>query len=163
MSLFVFFISLLIVAQHVSGNHVPVIRSWRLCDVIALCWYVPWLREGGQVRLVGSASMDGFVSYPHWITMHGQPHIRFTELFGWNPVTRSAHTALANFVKKGAGKPPPPLLSLLAFVENTFPHVPWHRMPSYKAKTALVMSMSVRYVRENTICNLVCRLNNISE
>ena len=30
MSLFVFFISLLIVAQHVSGNHVPIIRSWRL-------------------------------------------------------------------------------------------------------------------------------------
>ena len=27
MSLFVFFISLLIVAQHVSGNHVPIIRS----------------------------------------------------------------------------------------------------------------------------------------
>ena len=26
MSLFVFFISLLIVAQHVSGNHVPIIR-----------------------------------------------------------------------------------------------------------------------------------------
>ena len=25
-------------------------------DVIALCWYVPWLQEGGQVRLVGSAS-----------------------------------------------------------------------------------------------------------
>jgi hypothetical protein len=22
---------------------------------------VPWLQEGGQVRLVGSASMDGFV------------------------------------------------------------------------------------------------------
>ena len=41
MSLFVFFISLLIVAQHVSGNHVPIIRSWRLRDVIALCWYVP--------------------------------------------------------------------------------------------------------------------------
>jgi len=31
-------------------------------DVIALCWYVPWLQEGCQVRLVGSASMDGFVS-----------------------------------------------------------------------------------------------------
>jgi len=62
MSLFVFFISLLIAAQHVSGNHVPIIRSWRLHDVIALCWYVPWLQEGGQVRLVGSASMDGFVS-----------------------------------------------------------------------------------------------------
>ena len=57
MSLFVFFISLLIVAQHVSGNHVPIIRSWRLRDVIALCWYVPWLQEGCQVRLVGSASM----------------------------------------------------------------------------------------------------------
>ena len=40
MSLFVFFISLLIVAQHVSGNHVPFIRSWRLRDVIASCWYV---------------------------------------------------------------------------------------------------------------------------
>ena len=56
MSLFVFFISLLIVAQHVSGNHVPIIRSWRLRNVIALCWYVPWEREGGQVRLAGSAS-----------------------------------------------------------------------------------------------------------
>jgi hypothetical protein len=62
MSLFVFFISLLIVAQHVLGNHVPIIRSWQLRDVIALWWYVPWLQEGGQVRLVGSASMDGFVS-----------------------------------------------------------------------------------------------------
>ena len=26
-------------------------------DVIALCWYVPWLQEGGQVRLVVSASI----------------------------------------------------------------------------------------------------------
>ena len=57
MSLFVFFISLLIVAQHVSGNHVPIIRSWRLRDVISLCWYVPWLQESDQVRLVGSASV----------------------------------------------------------------------------------------------------------
>ena len=91
MSLFVFIISLLIVAQHVSGNHVPIIKSWQLRDVIALCWYVPWLQEGGQVGLVGSASMDGFVkrthpwhlvgfSYPLWITMHGQPHIRFNSL-----------------------------------------------------------------------------------
>ena len=116
MSLFVFFISLLIVAQHVSGNHVPIIRSWRLRGVIALCWYVPCLQEGCQVRLVGSASMDalptnqssapddghmvdrnmlsnykkrnkeykkwhlfGF-SYPHGITMHGQPHIRFKKI-----------------------------------------------------------------------------------
>jgi len=46
MSLFAFFISLLIVAQHVSGNHVPIISSYRLCDVMALCWYVPWLRGG---------------------------------------------------------------------------------------------------------------------
>jgi hypothetical protein len=58
MSLFLFFISLLIVAQHVSGNHVPIIRWWRLRDVIALCWYVPWLQGGCQVRLAGSASMD---------------------------------------------------------------------------------------------------------
>ena len=48
MSLFVFFISPLIVVQHVSGNHVPIIRDWRLRDVIALCWYVPWLRGGCQ-------------------------------------------------------------------------------------------------------------------
>ena len=60
MSLFVFFISLLIVAQHVSGNHVPIIRSLRLRDVIASCWYVSWLQGGGQVRLSGSASMDAF-------------------------------------------------------------------------------------------------------
>ena len=59
---FVFFISLLIAAQHVSGNHVPIIRSWRLRDVIALCWYVPWLREGGRFRLVGSASMDALTA-----------------------------------------------------------------------------------------------------
>jgi len=55
---FSIFISLLIVAQHVSGNHLPIIRSWRLRDVIALCWYVLWLQEGGQDRLAGSASMD---------------------------------------------------------------------------------------------------------
>ena len=61
MPLFVFFISLIIVAQHVSGNHVPIIRSWRLRDVIALCCYVPWLQEGCQVRLAGSASMDALL------------------------------------------------------------------------------------------------------
>ena len=70
MSLFVFFISLLTVAQHVSGNHVPIIRSWRLRDVIASCWYVPWLQEGCQDRLAGSASMDGFVL---WWWAHGCP------------------------------------------------------------------------------------------
>ena len=66
-------ISLLIAAQHVSGNHVPFIRSWRLRDIIALCWYVQLLQEGGQFRLVGSASMDGlFVKRTHPWT-HYQP------------------------------------------------------------------------------------------
>ena len=46
----------LLVAQHVSGNHVPIIRSCRLRDVIDLCWYLPWLHGGGQDRLAGSAS-----------------------------------------------------------------------------------------------------------
>jgi len=41
MSLFVFIISLLIVAPRVSGNHEPIIRNWRLRDAIASCWYVP--------------------------------------------------------------------------------------------------------------------------
>ena len=54
---FVFFISLLLVAQHVSGNYMPIIRSWRLRDVIVSCWYVPWLQGGCQVRLAGSASI----------------------------------------------------------------------------------------------------------
>ena len=40
------------------GQPCALIRSWRLRDVIALCWYVPRLQEGGQVRLVGSESMD---------------------------------------------------------------------------------------------------------
>ena len=34
------FISPLQVAQHVSGNHVPIFRSWWLSSVIATCWYV---------------------------------------------------------------------------------------------------------------------------
>jgi len=52
------FISLLIVAQHVSGNHVPIFRSWRLPSVIVTCWYVPWLQEGCQNRLEGSVSIE---------------------------------------------------------------------------------------------------------
>ena len=67
----VFFISLLPVTQYVSGNQVPIIRSWRLRDIIASCWYVPWLQAGCQGRLASGASMDGFVA--HWITMPGQP------------------------------------------------------------------------------------------
>ena len=38
-------------------NHVPIIRSWRLRDVMASCWYVPWLQEGCQDRLAASASI----------------------------------------------------------------------------------------------------------
>ena len=64
MLLFVFFISLLIVAPHVSGNHVPIIRSWRLRDVIASCWYVPWLQGGCQDRLAGSASIGRTTCQP---------------------------------------------------------------------------------------------------
>jgi len=33
------FITPLQVAQHVSDNHVPIFRSWRLRSVIATCWY----------------------------------------------------------------------------------------------------------------------------
>ena len=66
MSLFVFFIALLIVARHVSGNHVPIIRSWQLRDVIASCWYVPWLWEGCQDRLAGSASMVALPANRSW-------------------------------------------------------------------------------------------------
>ena len=42
MSLFVFFISLQIVAQHVSVNHVPITRSWRLLlhhAVVSSWWW----------------------------------------------------------------------------------------------------------------------------
>ena len=135
MSLFVFFISLLIVAQHVSGNHVPIIRSWRLRDVIASCWYCAvtmcgviqiclsvsghsplterhiWITphidteqyqheaktsHSRQLLMVGTwlpepcwatsrreirntQVTSSWFSYPHWITMHGQPHIRFID------------------------------------------------------------------------------------
>ena len=75
MSLFVFFISLLIVAQHVSGNHVPIIRSWRLRDVIALCWYVPWLQEDCQDRLAARAS-NSFLLVAQQVSGNHVPIIR---------------------------------------------------------------------------------------
>ena len=65
MSLFVFFISLLIVAQHVSGNHVPIIRSWRLRDVIASCWYVPWL-QALRASCATNPSMDALPANRTW-------------------------------------------------------------------------------------------------
>ena len=45
MSPIVFFISLLIVVQHDSVYRVPIIRSWRMLNVLALCWYVPLLYQ----------------------------------------------------------------------------------------------------------------------
>ena len=41
-------------------------QELRLRDFIASCWYVPWLREGCQVWLAGSASMDGLVRTNPW-------------------------------------------------------------------------------------------------
>jgi len=46
----------LLVAQHDSGNHVPIIRSLLLRDFVSLCCYLPWLHGGGHDRLAGSAS-----------------------------------------------------------------------------------------------------------
>ena len=72
MSHFVSLISILIVPQHVSSNQVPIIRSWQLRDVIALCWYVPRLQGGGQDRLAGSAS-DGRTTCQPDLTTSLQP------------------------------------------------------------------------------------------
>jgi len=63
---FAFFISLLLDAQYVSGNHVPIIRSWQLHDIIASCWYVLWLQEECQDRLASSASMDTLPADRSW-------------------------------------------------------------------------------------------------
>ena len=97
MSLFVFFISLLIVAQHVSGNHVPIIRSWRLRDVIALCWYVPWLQEGCDTN----PSMDALPANRTW-----QPSLqpRHIPARGYNIMQSSApddgHMVARNMLTK---------------------------------------------------------------
>jgi len=56
------FISPLQVVQHVTGNHVPIFRSWQLRSVIATCWNLPWLQEGCQNRLGGSVSIEEFVA-----------------------------------------------------------------------------------------------------
>ena len=75
MLLFVFSIALLIVAQHVSGNHMPIIRSWPLRNFIGLCWYVPWLREGCQERLAGSDSTSLLLVAQH-VSGNNVPIIR---------------------------------------------------------------------------------------
>ena len=66
MSLFVFFISLLIVAQHVSGNHVPIIRSWRLRDVIASYFALKYLSFTLTLHLAESDTRyeDQIYSFP---------------------------------------------------------------------------------------------------
>jgi len=68
-------ISLEKVAQHVSGNHVPIIRSWWLRDVIALCWYIPWLQESGQDRLSFTASIGRTTYQPVLTTFLQLRHI----------------------------------------------------------------------------------------
>jgi len=72
------FISPLQVAQHVSDNHVPVFRSWRLRSVIATCWWCavaagrllePVSRECVHwgVRSYKLLNDHSMVSYPHWM------------------------------------------------------------------------------------------------
>ena len=79
MSLFVFFISLLIVAQHVSGNHVPIISSWRLRDVIVSCWTWQPSRSHGtyQHETITSRSrqllmMGTWLPETCWATIRGE-------------------------------------------------------------------------------------------
>src|SRR5215472_9636767 len=55
--------------------------------LIALCWYVPWLQEGGQDRLVGSAS-DGRTTYQPVLTTFLQP--RHIPTQGYNITQSSA-------------------------------------------------------------------------
>jgi len=44
-------------------------------DIIALCWYVPWLREGCQDRLAGSASTSLLLVAQH-VSGNNVPIIR---------------------------------------------------------------------------------------
>jgi len=55
----VIFISPLQVAQHVSGNHVPIFRSWRLRSVIATCWYCA-VTMSGIIHICLSVGFDMF-------------------------------------------------------------------------------------------------------
>jgi hypothetical protein len=53
------FVSPLQVAQHVSGNHVPMFRSWRLANVIATCWYCA-VTTSGIIQMCLSVPVDMF-------------------------------------------------------------------------------------------------------
>ena len=54
-----FFISTLQVAQHVSGNHVPIFRSWQLHSVIATCWCCA-VTVSGIIQVCPSVWVDVF-------------------------------------------------------------------------------------------------------
>ena len=58
-----------------------------MLDVIPLCWYVLWLEEGGQVRLVGSASI-GRTNWQPVLTTFLQP--RHIPTQGYNITQSSA-------------------------------------------------------------------------
>jgi len=45
-------------AQHVSGNHVPIFRSWRLRSVIAMCWCS--ITMSGIIQICLSVWVDMF-------------------------------------------------------------------------------------------------------
>jgi len=57
-----YFISLLQVAQHVSGNHVPIFRSWRLCSAVATCWYCA-VTMSGIIQICLSVWVDMFYDF----------------------------------------------------------------------------------------------------
>ena len=83
------FISLLHVAQHVSVNHVPIFRSWRLRSFIATCWYCAVTMSGVysymspcEWAVCGYVGCRGWWSHPH-ITTHSpltERHIWITLL-----------------------------------------------------------------------------------
>jgi len=57
------------VAQHVSGNHAPIFRSWWLSSVSPCVGIVPWLQEGCQNQLAGcdtNSSMDTLPANRFW-------------------------------------------------------------------------------------------------
>ena len=56
------FISLLQVAQHVSGNHVPSSGADDCVMSSPRVGIVPWLQEGCQDRLAGSVFIEEFVA-----------------------------------------------------------------------------------------------------
>jgi len=71
MSLFVFFISLLIVAQYVSDNHVPIIRSWWLRDVIASMDALPTNRSWQPLCSHGTYQHEAVTSRSCQLLMMG--------------------------------------------------------------------------------------------